>query len=124
MSETQADHKGSATEPEEELPFLARAFNFILTPGSSLTPVMWIIFNVIMLGLFFIWCTFVKEMPDNIHVWAFGVLGLGLCISTNWMMKLVFSAGLDFGSQQEKEKEEKEKEGKGEGNAAETKKDK
>lgn len=85
----------------EELPLLARFINHLLTPGSSLTPVVWISFNVIMAALFVVWMMFVVSMPNNIHVWAFGILGFGLFASTNWFMKIVFSSGLDFASQQQ-----------------------
>ncbi|CCW64506.1 unnamed protein product [Phytomonas sp. EM1] len=84
----------------EELPLLARIINHILTPGSSLTPFMWISFNVIMCGLFLLWLLFVISMPTCIHVWVFGFLGLGLTLSTNWFMKIVFSSGMNFAPQQ------------------------
>ncbi|EPY27446.1 hypothetical protein STCU_05747 [Strigomonas culicis] len=96
-------------EQEEETPLLARLVNHLLTPGSSLTPLMWAIFNVIMFGLFMVWCSFVYSVPHNIHVWIFGVLGLGLALSTNWLMYILFTSGLDFASLQEKEREEREK---------------
>ncbi|KPA75188.1 hypothetical protein ABB37_08507 [Leptomonas pyrrhocoris] len=94
-------------EGEESLPLMARMLNHILTPGSSLSPVVWISFNVIMLALFVVWLMFVCSMPKNVHVWIFGILGLGLTASTNWLMKIVFSSGLDFASQQQREAEEK-----------------
>lgn len=101
---------GAATAPgasEESLPFLARMINHLLTPGSSLTPIVWISFNLIMLALFGVWLMFVMSMPTNVHVWAFGFLGLGLTASTNWLMKIIFSSGLDFASQQQREADEK-----------------
>ncbi|CAJ1008223.1 putative ER protein Pkr1 [Leishmania naiffi] len=88
---------------EENLPFLARVINHVLTPGSSLSPIVWISFNIVMLGLFGVWLMFVVAMPKNIHVWAFGFLGVGLTASTNWLMKIIFSSGLDFASQQQRE---------------------
>lgn len=113
MSEgaVQEQHNDSEVQPqqateEQNLPFLARVVNHLLTPGSSLNPIMWIAFNVIMLALFGIWLMFVYAMPKNIHVWAFGFLGLGLAASTNWLMKLIFSEGLDFNSQQAQKQDE------------------
>ncbi|KAG5502692.1 hypothetical protein JIQ42_05761 [Leishmania sp. Namibia] len=95
---------------EDSLPFLARMINHLLTPGSSLSPIVWISFNLVMLALFGVWLMFVFAMPKNIHVWAFGFLGLGLTASTNWLMKIVFSSGLDFASQQHRDAgEESEK---------------
>lgn len=98
---------GKPHEEDESLPLMARMLNHLLTPGSSLTPIIWISFNVIMLGLFAVWLMFVCAMPKNVHVWVFGVLGFGLAASTNWLMKIVFSSGLDFASQQQREAEEK-----------------
>ncbi|KAK7197218.1 hypothetical protein NESM_000667600 [Novymonas esmeraldas] len=95
----------AAPNEEESLPFLARMINHLLTPGSSLTPLVWIGFNLVMLALFGVWLMFVVAMPKNIHVWAFGFLGLGLTASTNWLMKIIFSSGLDFASQQQREAE-------------------
>ncbi|KPI83003.1 hypothetical protein ABL78_7976 [Leptomonas seymouri] len=86
---------------------MARILNHILTPGSSLSPVIWITFNVIMTALFAVWLMFVCSMPKNVHVWVFGILGLGLTVSTNWLMKIIFSSGLDFASQQQREAEER-----------------
>lgn len=104
-------------EDSKNLPLLVRLINHILTPGSSLSPIVWISFNLIMGILFLIWVSFVVSFPDNIHVWVFGFLGLGLAGSTNWMMKIIFNAHLDFASQQEEmkeiEKKNNEKEGKG-----------
>ncbi|KAG5480081.1 hypothetical protein LSCM1_06508 [Leishmania martiniquensis] len=88
------------TNEEESLPVLARMINHLLTPGSSLSPIVWISFNLVMLALFGVWLMFVFAMPKSIHVWAFGFLGLGLTASTNWLMKIIFSSGLDFASQQ------------------------
>lgn len=101
MSVATAD--GASVIEEENLPFLARVLNHILTPGSSLTPFMWVTFNVIMAGLFAVWLMFLYAMPANIHVWSFGFLGLGLGLSTNWFMSLIFSSGLDFASQQQQQ---------------------
>jgi hypothetical protein len=101
-NEVTAQEKG-----EESLPLMARMLNHLLTPGSSLTPVIWIGFNVIMVAFFVVWLMFVCSMPKNIHVWVFGVLGFGLTASTNWLMKIIFSSGLDFASQQQREAEEK-----------------
>lgn len=97
----------SQAEEAEQLPLMARMLNHILTPGSSLSPIIWISFNVIMLALFCVWLLFVCSMPKNVHVWVFGILGAGLTASTNWLMKIVFSSGLDFASQQQREAEEK-----------------
>lgn len=94
-------------EEEENLPLMARMLNHLLTPGSSLTPVIWFSFNAIMLALFVVWMMFVCSMPKNVHVWVFGILGFGLLASTNWLMKIIFSSGLDFASQQQREAEEK-----------------
>lgn len=95
-----------ANNEEESLPFFARVINHILTPGSSLSPVIWISFNVIMFLLFAVWLTFVYAMPSNVHVWVFGVLGVGLVASTNWLMKLIFSSGLDYASQQKQQQQQ------------------
>lgn len=35
-------------------------------------------------------------MPDNVHLWVFGLLGIGLAVSTNWLMTLVFKSGLNY----------------------------
>ncbi|GET88231.1 hypothetical protein, conserved [Leishmania tarentolae] len=113
MSKAMGDHdtvvEDGAPVPnkEESLPILARMINHLLTPGSSLSPIVWISFNLIMLALFGVWLMFVFAMHDNIHVWAFGFLGLGLTASTNWLMKIIFSSGLDFASQQKLETVEK-----------------
>jgi hypothetical protein len=87
-----------AEPTEEELPIVARLLNHFLTPGSSLTSSVWTIFNVIMLWLFACWLLFVFSFPDNIHVWAFFVLGVGLLVTTNWFMSEIFKAGLDYDS--------------------------
>lgn len=55
--------------------------------------------NALVFVLFACWLVFVYAMPGSIHVWIFGLLGLGFAISTNWFMKIVFSSGLDFASQ-------------------------
>ena len=89
---------GAATT-EEEKPHRPSA-NHLLTPGSSLTSSVWTAFNVIMVWLFVCWLLFLFSFPTSIHVWAFGILGLGLLISTNWFMSEIFKAGLDFDSQQ------------------------
>lgn len=97
----------AATEEEEgtaSLPLLARLLNHLLTPGSSLTPVVWVIFNIIMVFLIMIWLCFLYSFPSNLHVWVFGVLGLGLAVSTNWLLHLIFSAGLDFNTQEAEER--------------------
>ncbi|KAG8342818.1 hypothetical protein TRVL_06354 [Trypanosoma vivax] len=74
--------------PEEAgLPWVARVINHILTPGSALSPVVCVTFNVVMGALFFCWLCLVISMPWNIHLWVFGLLGLGLAISTNWLFK-------------------------------------
>ncbi|KAG5506533.1 hypothetical protein JKF63_06036 [Porcisia hertigi] len=101
----EAGVKGGAPVENEEksLPLLARMIDHILTPGSSLSPIVWIGFNLVMLALFGVWLIFAFAMPNNIHVWAFGFLGLGLTCSTNWLMKIIFSSGLDFASQQKRE---------------------
>ncbi|RNF07116.1 uncharacterized protein Tco025E_07435 [Trypanosoma conorhini] len=75
-----------------ELPWLARLINHVLTPGSALSPAVWITFNVVMAALFLCWLSLVFAMPDNVHVWAFGFLGAGLAFSTNWLFKEVFSS--------------------------------
>mmetsp|Transcript_75096 Transcript_75096/g.87189 ORF Transcript_75096/g.87189 Transcript_75096/m.87189 type:complete len:156 (-) Transcript_75096:189-656(-) len=95
---------GTSVSEENELPFLARALNHILTPGSSLTSSVWTAFNIIMLWLFVCWLLFVFSFPYNIHVWAFGILGLGLLLATNWFLSEIFKAGLDFDSQEKKRK--------------------
>lgn len=92
---------------EEELPMVARLLNHFLTPGSSLTSSVWTIFNVIMLWLFACWLLFVYSFPDNIHVWAFFVLGVGLLITTNWFMSEIFKAGLDYDSTKKAEANKK-----------------
>ncbi|EAN89528.1 hypothetical protein C3747_366g85c [Trypanosoma cruzi] len=74
-----------------ELPWLARLANHILTPGSALSPAVWITFNVVMAALFFCWLSLVFTMPDNIHIWTFGFLGAGLAFSTNWLFKEIFN---------------------------------
>ena len=92
---------------EESLPLVARIINHVLTPGSSLTTTVWASFNVIMAMLFCCWLLFVFSFPDNIHVWAFGLLGGGLLATTNWFMYEIFSAKEDFASLQlKKQKEE------------------
>lgn len=95
--------------PPEELPFLAKMINHIMTPGSSLTSSVWVAFNFIMVWLFLCWLLFVFSFPDNIHVWAFGILGLGLTITTNWFMSEIFKAGLDFDTQSKKGSKREEK---------------
>ncbi|ORC88900.1 uncharacterized protein TM35_000141110 [Trypanosoma theileri] len=80
---------------DSELPWFARLVNHVLTPGSALSPTVWIAFNVVMFALFFSWMMIVIAMPDNIHVWAFGFLGAGLAFSTNWFFKELFGRGLD-----------------------------
>ncbi len=90
-------------EPEEELPWFARLVNHVLTPGSSHTSAMWVAFNVIIGILGGVWLMFVIAFPDNIHVWIFGGLFVGLCITTNWFMSEIFAAKEDFESQQKKE---------------------
>lgn len=95
----------------EDLSLLVRFINHILTPGSSLTLLTWIIFNCIMFALFLVWLSFAVAFPYNVHVWVFGVLGLGLAGSTNWLMKIVFREHIDFSStQQEKVSPEKKEE--------------
>ncbi|KAH9601283.1 V-type ATPase assembly factor Pkr1 [Trypanosoma melophagium] len=80
---------------ESELPWFARLINHVLTPGSALSPTVWMAFNVVMFALFFSWLMLVVAIPDNIHVWAFGFLGAGLAFSTNWCFREVFARGLD-----------------------------
>lgn len=106
-TQKEGEVKQSGEAEGESLPLMARMLNHLLTPGSSLTPLIWISFNVIMLAFFAVWLMFVCSMPRNVHVWVFGFLGLGLVASTNWLMKIVFSSGLDFASQQQREAEEK-----------------
>ncbi|CCW66357.1 unnamed protein product [Phytomonas sp. Hart1] len=84
----------------DQLPLLVKIINHILTPGSSLTPFMWISFNILMGALFLLWLFFVFSMPKCIHLWVFGFLGLGLTLSTNWFMKIIFSSGMSFSAQQ------------------------
>ncbi|ESL11934.1 hypothetical protein TRSC58_00307 [Trypanosoma rangeli SC58] len=74
-----------------ELPWLARLVNHVLTPGSALSPLVWITFNVVMAALFLCWLSLVFAMPDNVHIWVFGFLGAGLALVTNWLFKEVFS---------------------------------
>lgn len=93
-----AAQEGAADTTVEELPMLARMLNHLLTPGSSLTSSVWTAFNVIMVWLFACWLLFVFSFPDNIHVWAFFVLGVGLLLTTNWFMSEIFKAGLDYDS--------------------------
>ncbi|KEG13572.1 hypothetical protein DQ04_00921060 [Trypanosoma grayi] len=80
---------------EPELPFLARLINHVLTPGSALSPAVWIAFNVVMAALLLCWVSLIIAMPDNIHVWVFGFLGAGLAFSTNWLFKEIFRCGPD-----------------------------
>lgn len=113
----------AATRPpqeveEEDLPFFAKVLNHILTPGSSLTHTTWVVFNILIFLLFLCWSMFLYAMPTNIHVWVFGFLGLGFAVTTNWFMKIVFSSGLDFATQQQQEMEEKAQAGEGNADAA------
>lgn len=105
MSSGNSGHQVSeakSTPEAADLPLIARVLNHVLTPGSSLTSSVWTAFNVIMLWLFVCWLLFVFSFPYNIHVWAFGILGLGLTLATNWFLSEIFKAGLDFDSQQRK----------------------
>lgn len=79
------------------MPWLARLVNHVLTPGSALSPAVWITFNVVMAALFACWLSLVFAMPDNVHIWAFGFLGAGLAFSTNWLFKEIFSRESDDG---------------------------
>lgn len=99
----------TVAETSDNLPFLANVLNHLLTPGSSLTSSVWTAFNVIMAWLFACWLLFLFSFPTNIHVWAFGILGLGLLLSTNWFMNEIFKAGLDYESTQKKEQQGKKK---------------
>lgn len=73
-------------DDNEELPFIAKIINHVLTPGSSLSGVMLIVFNLIILFLFVIWMMFVYVMPTSWIVWTFGFLGGGLAASTNFLL--------------------------------------
>lgn len=92
--------KGHEDIELEQLSWIARLINHVLTPGSSLTLVTWVVFNCIMGLLFLVWLSFAIAFPRNIHVWVFGILGLGLAGSTNWLMRIIFREHLDFSSQQ------------------------
>lgn len=87
-------------DEREEVPFFSRLVNHFLTPGSALTSGVWTLFNSIIFVLGLVWLIFVVSMPDNIHVWIFGGLFLGLALSTNWFFSQVFEAKLDYDSQQ------------------------
>lgn len=97
-----------SADEKEALPLVARIVNHLLTPGSSLTSSVWTAFNIIMIWLFLCWLLFLFSFPTSIHVWAFGILGLGLLVSTNWFMSEIFKAGLDFDSQQAAKQQQQE----------------
>nr|CCC89373.1 conserved hypothetical protein [Trypanosoma congolense IL3000] len=80
---------------ETELPLLARFINHILTPGSALSPVVWITFNAVISALFLCWISLIIAMPDNIHLWIFGFLGAGLALSTNWLFRELSSRPIE-----------------------------
>ena len=98
----------AADDDTKDLPLLARLVNHIMTPGSALTKDVWIIFNIIIAGVFFVWFLFLILMPTEIMVWIFGFLCVGLALSTNWFMKEVFAAKEDFASKQAAEAENKD----------------
>jgi hypothetical protein len=103
---SKADEKRQVAQPQvedEELPWLARVVQHILTPGSSHTSGMWLLMNVLIFCLFLVWIIFLFNFPLNIHVWVFGTLLLGLAVTTNIFMKEVFAAKLDFDSRQKAE---------------------
>lgn len=76
----------SSKEEAEQLPLIAKIINHVLTPGSSLSGMMLVIFNIILFLLFTIWLMFVYVMPTSWIVWTFGFLGGGLGVSTNFLL--------------------------------------
>lgn len=95
------EQKQQEVHGNEELTWIARLINHLLTPGSSLTLLTWVVFNCIMGALFLVWLSFAVVFPHNVHVWVFGFLGLGLAGSTNWLLRIIFREHLDFSSQQQ-----------------------
>ena len=83
--------------------FAARFINHLLTPGSALSSTVQMAFNAIMIVLFVVWGMFLAAMPDEIHVWIFGVLIFGLTLSTNWFLTEVMKI------KAESEEEERQK---------------
>ena len=79
----------SSKEEADQLPLIAKIINHVLTPGSSLSGVMLIFFNVIVFMLFTIWLMFVYVMPTSWIVWTFGFLGAGLAASTNYLLYMI-----------------------------------
>jgi outer membrane biosynthesis protein TonB len=84
---------------------MAQFVNHLLTPGSALSGTMQTAFNAIMLILFVIWGVFLASMPDSVHVWIFGVLILGLTLSTNWFLNEVMKMKEEIAEDEKKEKE-------------------
>jgi hypothetical protein len=107
----------TATKPED-LPWYARLVDHVLTPGSSLTTGVWATFNAIIGALYVIWLSFFVSFPDNVHVWVFFFLLTGLAITTNYFMKEVFAAGMDFESTKKEDAAKKVAGGQAEGEAA------
>eukprot|EP00659_Diplonema_papillatum_P004094 gene4094-6363_t len=71
----------SAEEPE--LSTAQRFMKYLLTPGSSLTPFMQTLMNIIFAIVFGVLASMLFIEPDNIHYYVMLALLLGLTMSTN-----------------------------------------
>ncbi|KAJ9444275.1 hypothetical protein DIPPA_24285 [Diplonema papillatum] len=84
----------SAEEPE--LSTAQRFMKYLLTPGSSLTPFMQTLMNIIFAIVFGVLASMLFIEPDNIHYYVMLALLLGLTMSTNWFFALVLAPDAEF----------------------------
>lgn len=91
-------------EDAENMNMMAQFVNHLLTPGSALSGTMQTAFNLVMVVLFMMWGAFLASMPDSVHVWVFGLLIIGLTLSTNWFLNEVMKMKEEIAAEEKDKK--------------------